>query len=89
MGRKVMQAVADWLDRFSGRALAAAIAFVLVVDGAYAVHFRSRIRFFDEGDYLAIAKNLASGRGIEHRRKHRHRVLFSGISRVTRSLPSG
>ena len=64
MGRKVMQAVADWLDRFSGRALAAAIAFVLVVDGAYAVHFRSRIRFFDEGDYLAIAKNLASGRGF-------------------------
>ncbi len=59
-----MQRAIDALDRWSRRILAGSILFTLVVSGAYAVHFKDRVRFYDEGDYLSIAQNLAHGRGF-------------------------
>ena len=40
------------------------MGFTAVVGGAYALHFGDRVRFYDEGDYLAIAQHLADGRGF-------------------------
>jgi 4-amino-4-deoxy-L-arabinose transferase-like glycosyltransferase len=56
--------VIDALDRWNRRILVGAMLFTIVVSGAYAVHFKERVRFFDEGDYLAIAQHLADGRGF-------------------------
>jgi hypothetical protein len=52
------------LQRWSRFILYGSMAFVLVVGGVYALHFGDRVRFYDEGDYLAIAQNLAHGRGF-------------------------
>jgi 4-amino-4-deoxy-L-arabinose transferase-like glycosyltransferase len=60
----VMQTAIDALDRWSKRILVGVILFTVVVSGAYAVHFKDRVRFYDEGDYLAIAQHLAHGHGF-------------------------
>jgi 4-amino-4-deoxy-L-arabinose transferase-like glycosyltransferase len=60
----VMQTAIDALDRWSKKILGGAILFTVVVSGAYAVHFKDRVRFYDEGDYLAIAQHLAHGQGF-------------------------
>ena len=60
----------ELLDRWSVAILRAAVAFVVLIVGAYALHFRGRIRFVDEGDYLAIARNLAHGNGFSIDGRH-------------------
>jgi 4-amino-4-deoxy-L-arabinose transferase-like glycosyltransferase len=60
----MMQTAIDALSRWSRRILAGAMLFTVAVSGAYALHFGDRVRFYDEGDYLAIAQNLAHGHGF-------------------------
>src|SRR3954454_19312520 len=54
---------ATWIERHAGRLAAVVVALNLIVGLAYAASLGSKVRYFDEREYLQLAQNVADGHG--------------------------